>query len=205
MLVSSLNRSVAWFAVVFLSLLAGGCVRTTQPILKDEQVISNDALLGKWVAGDGKSSGELTAGEGGKYRLTYFSEDGKSGHFLVRFGKIADVSVAEISPDAFTSGMSDEFKAMVMPLYTMVVIEKTGPQLVLAAPALDWMKKYILSHPDELDVNNIEDLVIQSSTDDFQAVFSKHHADAGMLGDPAIFVRPGDPSTQPAAGAAAVK
>ena len=46
--------------MLILCLLATGCVRTTHPVLKDEQVVSNDALLGKWVSDDGKVSVERT-------------------------------------------------------------------------------------------------------------------------------------------------
>jgi hypothetical protein len=181
---------VALFALLFLSLFASGCVRTTHPILTEDQVISNNALLGKWVSTDGKTSAELSAGDEGKYKLIYTNEQGKSGHFLLRFGKIGDLAVAEISPDAFSADVSEEYKGLLMPLYMMLVIEKTQPQLLVASPSADWLKKYVTAHPDDLDVNNVEDLIVQASTEDFQAFFLKHYKDAGMLGDPASFVRP---------------
>jgi hypothetical protein len=189
------NRSM-FFALLMVSVLAGGCVRSTHPILKDEQVTANDALLGKWVAKDGKVSAELRPGEDNKYKLSYTNEDGKTGNFIVRFGKIGDVQVAEISADAFTPQSSGEYKSLLIPMYMMVVIQKTTPRLELSAMSTDWLKKYAQGHPDELDVNP-DDLIVNASTDDFQIFFMKHLNDAGMLGEAGVFVHPGDPTTRP--------
>jgi len=109
-------------------------------------------------------------------KLTYTNEDGKTGSFIARFGKIGEVSVAEISADAFTDSMSGEYKSLLMPLYMMIVIQKTQPQLELTAPSIDWLKKYMQAHPDELEVNNTDDLIIQASTEDFQALQRQRHA-----------------------------
>jgi hypothetical protein len=79
-----------------------------------------------------------------------------------------------------------------MPLYTMVVIDKTTPELVLRGPSIAWFRKYTRAHPDELAVNNTDDVILEANTDDFQAFFAKHLKDAGMLGDPATFVHPDD-------------
>jgi hypothetical protein len=192
-------KQIVLSVLMMLALTAVGCVRTTHPILKDEQVTSNDALLGKWVSKDGKLSAELHPGDDGKYKLAYTDQNGKKGDFVVRFGKIGDVSVAELSADAFTDDMADEYKSLLLPMYTMVVISKTQPQLELTGPSIDWLKKYVQAHPNELDVNNPDDPIVQASTDDFQAFFLKHMKDDGMLGEPAIFVRPGDPAAQPTA------
>jgi hypothetical protein len=186
------------FGLMVISLLAGGCVRSTHPVLKDEQVNSNDALLGKWVSKDGKVSAELRPGDNNKYKLSYTNGDGKTGNFLVRFGKIGDVQVAEMSADAFTPDTGDEYKSLLMPLYSMVVIQKTSPDLELTAISVDWLKKYVQAHPDELDVTNPDELIVTASTDDFQAFFTRHLKDAGMLGETSVFVHPGDPMTRPA-------
>ena len=185
--------------LLMLSLLAGGCVRTTHPVLKDEQVTSNDSLLGKWVSNDGKVSAELKPGQSNKYKLSYSNEDGKTGNFIVRFGRIGDADVAEISADAFTPQTGDEYKSLLMPMYMMIVIQKTAPDLELTTMSVDWLKKYTQSHPDELEVTTPDDAIVTSSTDDFQSFFITHLKDAGMLNDTTKFVRPGDPTTRPAA------
>jgi len=195
-----LAKRAVLFGLMVMGLLSGGCVRTMNPILKDDQVISNDALIGKWVAKDGKVTGDLRAGDDNKYKLTYSNEQGKVSNLLVRFGKIGDVSVAEISPDSppIPANTGEEYTSLLAPMYTLVVIDSTQPQLQLTAISTDWLKKYVQAHPDDLSVNNPNDLIVQASTQDFQRFFLKHYKDDGMLGEPAIFVHPGDPTTQPA-------
>jgi hypothetical protein len=187
--------------LVLVSFLAGGCVRSANPVLKDDQVVSNDGLLGKWVSPDGKVSAELKAGDNNQYKLTYTNEKGETSPFLVRFGKLGDTMVAEVKADAFTSQSNGEYKSLLMPLYMMVVVEKTSPQLVLSSVSADWLKKYVQANPDELDVTHVgdQDLIVNSSTEEFQAFVLRHIKDHGMLSDDSIFVHPGDPSTQPTA------
>jgi hypothetical protein len=190
MLLSFILRRAVLLSLLVISLMAGGCVRLSHPVLRDDQVTSNDPLLGKWVSKDGKVSAELHPGDANKYKLTYTNEDGKTSNLVVRFGKIGDASVAEISADAFTESQGGEFKSLLMPLYMIVVIDKTTPELVMRGPSIDWYKKYAQAHPDELAVNNLDDMILQANTDDFQAFFIKHLKDDGMLGDPATFVHP---------------
>lgn len=191
--------------MLLMCLMATGCVRTAQPVLKDEQVTTNDALLGKWVSEDGKVSGELKQGtENGQYKLSYTNEDGKTGNFIVRFGKIGETTVAEIRADAFPNGTNGEAASLELPLYTMVVIDKTTPKVVLSAIDVDWFKKYTQANPDELDVTSLagQELIVNGSTDAFQAFFQKHFKDAGMLVPGKTFVHPGDaapPVNQPPA------
>ncbi len=127
-------KSTFGLLLLLLGVCAGGCVRNANPILNDDQVVSNDALLGKWVSQDGKITVELKPGEDNGYKLTCTDEDGKTGAFIVRFGKLNDTMVAEVKADACTTQNSAEFRSLLLPLYAMIVIEKTSPQLVVSAP-----------------------------------------------------------------------
>jgi len=53
-------RSHPLGAVLLLAPLLAGCVRTIQPVLKDEQVAPIDtALLGKWESAEGTESADV--------------------------------------------------------------------------------------------------------------------------------------------------
>jgi hypothetical protein len=201
-LFNSMKRLIALLAVVVISITAGGCVRNANAILKDDQVVANDALVGKWISKDGKATAELKPGENNQYKLQYTNEDGKSGAFLVRFGKVGDNMVAEVKADvSFAAGSNGEYQSLLLPLYTMIVISKSSPQqLELTAVSVDWLKKYTQDHPDELDVASIggQDLIVNSSTEDYQRFVLRHWNDKDMLGEPSLFVHPGDPTTKPA-------
>jgi hypothetical protein len=196
------KKSFAVAMLLMLSLLAGGCVRNAHAILKDDQVVANDALVGKWVSKDCKVSAELKPAVNNEYKLSYTNEDGKTGAFLVRFGKLGDTMVAEIRADAFNDNSSGEYKSLLLPLYSMIVIQEATPQqLVVTAPSPDWLKKFSASSPDELDVTSVggQDLIVNSTTEEYQTFFLHHLKDKGMLGDGSVFVHPADPTTQPAA------
>ena len=200
----NLSTRVVGFAIVMLSLMAGGCVRIAHPVLKDDQVTTDDALLGKWVSDDGKVHGEMKAGAAGKgenheYKLSYTNQQGETGNFLVRLGKIGDKTVAEVTADALPPTANDEARSLTMPLYTLFVIEVTSPKVSLRAIDIEWLKKYTRAHPDELDtIGPREDLIVNASTEAFQAFCIRHFKDDGMLSEANVFVRPGDATTQPA-------
>jgi len=199
---SSLVKQLVGLSLLVLCLMAGGCVRTDHPILKDEQVKANDALVGKWVSDDGKVRGEVKAGENNQYKLSYTNEEGKTGNFIVRFGKIGELNVAEVRADVFPTGTNDEGTSLVMPLYTMFVIDETPPKVTLTAIDVDWFKKYTQANPQELNVTGMgpDYSIVNASTEEFQAFFLKHFKDKDMLSEPKTFVRPGDPTTRPAPG-----
>lgn len=199
---NSMTRVFGFVLLLVLSIAAGGCVRNAHAILKDDQVLANDAVLGDWVSKDGKVTAELKAGENNQYKLLYTNEDGKSGAFLVRFGKLGDNMVAEVKADKMAPTASEEYQSLLLPLYTMVVISKSSPgRLELTAVSIDWLKKYTQDHPDELDVINIggQDLIVNSPTEEYQRFVLRHWNDKEMMGEPSLFVHPGDATTKPAA------
>jgi hypothetical protein len=198
---NSVKRAIGFLVLVILSVTAGGCVRNAHAILKDDQVIADDALVGKWVSKDGKVSAELKAGANNQYKLVYTNEDAKSGAFLVRFGKLGDNLVAEVRADPMAPDANGEYQSLLLPLYTMIAIPKSSAeQLQLTAVSVDWLKKYVQDHPDELDVISVggQDLIVNSPTEDYQRFVLRHWSDKDMLGEPSLFVHPGDPTTRPA-------
>jgi hypothetical protein len=186
--------------------MAGGCVRSVEPILKDEQVITNDQLLGNWVGDDGKTSGVVTAADNQKrYPLVYTDEHGKESNLLIRLGKIGDMTIAESSIGDPAPDAGDAYKMHLLPMYSFMVIKQATPQrLVLKMMSPDWLSKYVDAHPSELATLKVthEDFVVTASTEAFQAFLIRHAKNDGAFGDDGIFVRPGDPSTRPTAAPA---
>ena len=193
-------RAICWIAL--LVGMAGGCVRSMQPILKDEQVFTNDKWLGDWVSSDGKTSGVVTAADDQKrYKLLYTDEQGKQANLLVRLGKIGDMTIAESTIDDPAPDASDVYKLHLLPLHSfMLVKDSTQQRLVLRLMDSNWLSKYVDAHPTELATLKVthEDFVVTASTDDFQAFLIRHAKDDGAYGEDGIFVRPGDPTTAPA-------
>lgn len=89
----------------------GGCVRTIQPILNDDQVIADNSLVGKWSATDDKSFFEVEAADDQKVcKVTYTDKEGKIAPLIARLGKIGEITVAELRADEPAPDSSDVYK-----------------------------------------------------------------------------------------------
>jgi hypothetical protein len=191
-------------AMSVLLMTAVGCVRFTQPILKDEQVsvdVDKD-ILGKWVTDDGdKEAIEILPprGDDKNYEVHYKDKEGKEGTFLVRFGKIQNTMVAEIHGGDFAPDSSETYKSHFLPLYSFLIIYQTKPNLIVSSMDSDWLGKYLDAHPNELKLIDKDSMVVTSSTEDVQKFILKHQGDEKAMGEKGTLVRPGDPTTRAAA------
>jgi hypothetical protein len=196
----ALNMARSIVGTAFLLCLAGGCVRSIQPVLKEDQLISDDHLLGNWVSSNGKSSGIVSAADEHKqYPLLYTDESGKKADLLVRLGKVGDMTIGEVTSAEPNPDASDVYKTYLLPLHSFAIIKKTTPQIVMTSMNDVWLGKYIAAHPTELATAKLDEntILITASTDDLQAFIIRHENDSGAFGDTGTFVRPGDPSTRP--------
>lgn len=179
-------------SIVLLATMVAGCVRTIQPVLKDGQLKLDDSLVGKWVAKDGKESIAIQppAPNTKTYRILYHDKDGKQAALLGRLGKVGDIMVIELHADNPVPDASTAYKAHLLPVYSFLVVHQTTPDLVVSFMDQDWLKKYLVDHPDELKViPNIDDQVVTSSTDELQAFLLRHYKDPGALSEEGVFVR----------------
>ena len=147
-----MNRS-AFLTLLFLC-LGAGCVRSIQPILSDNQAITDDRLLGSWVSSDGKSFGEVTAdGDHKGYKILFTDEDGKKAILLARLGNIGHLTIAQCTVDAQPiHDLGDAYSSHLLPLYSFAIVKQMAPQLVLSSMDSDWLKKYLQANPGELSV-----------------------------------------------------
>jgi hypothetical protein len=195
------SRAICWIGLLLC--LAGGCVRSIQPILKDNQLITNDQLLGSWVTSDGTGHGEISPGDTPKvYKLLYTDKDGKTANLLISLGKVGDLTIAQSTVGDPLPDASDICKLHLLPLYSFALIKQATPtQIVMKLMDDGWFGKYLDAHPNELatikDGKDGDGRLISATTDDIQAFLIRHANDAGAFGDDGLLVRPGDPTTHP--------
>jgi hypothetical protein len=194
------SRAICWIGLMLC--LAGGCVRSIQPILKDDQVITDDRLLGSWVSSDGTGHGEITPGDTPKsYKLRYIDDkDGKVSEVLIRVGKVGDMTLAQSTIAGPPTDSGDLYNMHLLPVYCFALIKEMSPtRIVIKMMDDDWLGKYVKAHPDELATTKVDkdSLLITATTDDLQAFLIRHEKDDGAYGDDGLFVRPGDPTTRP--------
>jgi hypothetical protein len=188
-------RSFRPLVLLVLTVLATsiGCVRTIQPILRDDQVTTDNAVIGKWISDDGKTKLDIqSSGPDDKsYKLLYTDDKDKTGNFIVRLGKIDTVLLAEIHPAEPLPDASGVYKAHLLSLYSFVVVDQTTPKLVVSSLSMDWLKKYLQNNPTDLETAPVgnDDFIVSATTADFQAFFLKHWKDEGAMGGKETFVR----------------
>ena len=187
-----------------LLLTAVGCVRSVQPVLKDDQVIIDKDLVGKWVSSDGKATYEvqLPAGDDKTYQVHSFDNEGKDdGTYLVRLGKVQDLMILEARAADFAPQYDDGYKSHFLPLYSFLIVYQTKPNLVVSSLDMDWLKKYLEAHPTELQFFKPDEksVILNSPPEEFQKFLLQHQGDDGAIGDKSTLVRPGDPTTRAAA------
>ena len=187
-------------AAVVFALLAGGCVRTSQPVLQDDQVFVDNSVLGKWVTKDSPDTIDIQAGDQDKtYRVTYTDKDQKKGVFVARLGKVGDMQIAELAPEDTAATMNDTYKMHIVRLYSFFLVEQTKPQLQFRSMNTEWLQKYLDTHPTELQVAKVsnDNSFVTSSTAEFQAFLLKHAKDEGAFGEVSVLTRP-EPAATPA-------
>jgi hypothetical protein len=180
-----------------VAMFVTGCVRSTQPILLDSQVIVDNSLVGKWVGNDTAKPQTIVVGAPDKDNLcdvVYTSTDSKGEHpihVLARLGNLGDRLIAEVRPAPPAEGSADA-SPLLMPLYSFVVVEKGNDQLTLSMLDGDWTQKYITAHPQELTTVNDANgniTALNTPTNALQDFLKKHLGDDGALSDKTVFVR----------------
>jgi hypothetical protein len=189
--------------LVSLLCLAGGCVRSVQPILQDNQLVAGDPWLGYWITED-KELITINPKNGNDktYNAVYIDKDGKIGTFDVRFGKVGDLTIAESHPTDPRADASDGYKLHLLPLYSFAVLgQAANGDVTLRLMDPKWLKTYLEAHPRELAyiMPDGDDPLFTAPTADLQAFLLKHAYDEGAFGTPARLHRvpvPTQPSTK---------
>jgi hypothetical protein len=186
--VSRLACSV--IGVLLLGLV--GCVQSVEPILKDNQVVKDDHLLGRWNSTENeKEYIEVAAGDQNTYTAVYHDKDGKTGNFVVRLGKVGGITLAETLPQPPDLQATDVYKGQLLPLYSFFWVTQTDPELKMRVMSSDWLKKYVEDHKDELRISQRKDtVIITASTEEIQAFILKHRDEKEVFGEEGRYVRP---------------
>src|SRR5262245_54239584 len=82
--------------VIVVALWLAGCVYTIDTAVPNDRLRSDATLVGTWYASD-SSRVVITAADQG-YHLEYRDEDGSTGVFHGRFGRLGERTVLEVRP-----------------------------------------------------------------------------------------------------------
>lgn len=185
-----------------LLILVGGCIRSLNPVLKDEQVVADNNVVGSWISTDkDRMSLEIIVCGDKQYHVTLREKDGKTGWFVMRLGQVGDLRIAEFAPTDHDE-VADIYRAQLLPLHSFFWVQQTSPTLQARTMNPDWLKDYLQEHPTELAVagEKSDQRIITATTDELQKFILAHYKDEKAFGETIEFVRPAatQPATQPA-------
>lgn len=173
-------------------LLVGGCIKSINPVLKDEQVREYPQLAGKWVGSDDSKTQLEVKADGKRLLVTLVDEDGRTGEYIVRVGVVGDLTIAEFKPADLPedANVPSQVQQMV-PVYSFAVLTEMQPAIRARTFKPDTLPDYGKAHPDELPMAGRGDSeLIVASTEQLQAVILKLWAAESASSDEIVFVRP---------------
>jgi hypothetical protein len=192
---NTLSTSRPWVAALLATVilvLLGGCVRSLGPVLKDDQVVTDNAVVGHWAStSDENQFMEISAAADKTYSVVYHDKDGKTGNFTLRLGKVGDLTIAEISPaQPDMPDTADVYRAHLQPVYSFYWLTQTKPSLRGRTFKPDWFKQYVAAHPEELKVASAKDdlPLVTAPSDELQAFILRHYKDQDAITDEVTFV-----------------
>lgn len=125
-----------------------GCgVASVSPIVTDANAAYDPRLLGTWVDGDGKDSAVITAGRANTYNVLFTEEDGKTGRFSGRLGRLGPYRVFDLQPDDPIPTASDTYKSLLLRAHGIVVVDSIGDVVAFRLIGADSLRAYLKARP----------------------------------------------------------
>jgi len=163
-----------------------GCIPSLHPFYRDEDVVFDASLVGRWVDESGETWEFRDTGDRA-YELLYTDEDGKTGKFSIHMFKIGeatflDLYPAEPEPEA---PWNDLYRLHLMPVHTLLHVRQVRPSLQMAFPEPKWLEDRIAEDPATIRHEIIDDdlVVLTASTDELREFWSRHVRTDGAFGD----------------------
>jgi hypothetical protein len=179
----------AFYGLVLLSILAGGCVvQTIQPLFAEREYTEYPPLVGDWKQeDDGKEIGAWTfSKDGQRYQLTHTDEKKRQATFNVVAGKIGTNVFLDAFPEnPLPGGELNEFMAVhLIGAHTFVKIIKNQDSLSLIGMNYDWLEKYLEANPKAIShVLQDKRVIVTASTKELQEFVARHVNDEKAFGN----------------------
>lgn len=183
-------------SLALLMLLAacflGGCVRSIEPILKEDQLIGAENIAGKWTSEDGKDTIEIVTADGTReFKVLFVDAEGKKGRFIGRLGEFDHVTIFEYHADEPDKDLPEHNKSLILPLCSFMVVQQLEPDMIVSTISYDWFKKYVSDHPGELATKKLgnDNYIITASTEDIQKFILAHVNEKGVTNESQTYIR----------------
>ena len=169
-----------------------GCgIASVSPIVTDADAAYDSRLVGTWVHGNGKDSAAITAGSANTYGVVFTDEDGKTGRFAGRLGRLGPYRVLDLRPEDPIPEASDTYKSLLLLAHAIVVVDSIGDIVAIRLLEPDSLRAYPKARPRSVPHTIIGSSVLltSSSSEEVRRFLTAFVGRRGALGEREVFRR----------------
>jgi len=180
-----MNMKKMLILIAGLSIIVG-CIPSLHPLYTDKDLVFDKALIGTWQDEGGESIWKFTQSGDKEYKLVY-TEDGKTGEFIIHLLKLKDKRVC-IPCRVEQEDINGFYSAHLVPAHSFMLVKQIEPTLQMACLNPNKLKEIIQKDPkavkhEKLGKDDDRDL-FTAPTDELQAFIIKNLDTPDFFADP---------------------
>jgi hypothetical protein len=170
-----------------VSLSACG-VASVAPIVTNADAYFDARLTGTWADSAGKESAHIEkAGDG--YVIEYRDDEGKTGRFGARLGRLGQLRVLDVQPDDPAPGASGLYKSLLVRAHGLVVVDSIGVALVFRIVDGDSLKAFLKREPRAVPHTTDNGILLTGSSGEIRRFLASFVVRPGVLGEQQVWPR----------------
>jgi hypothetical protein len=183
-------RPASSVVVIAASIVLTACAVSVDAVVTGAAATFDQRLIGNWVdADDADTRVTVTRESPTSYRIM-FTDDGKTGKFEGRLGRLGTRTVLDVWPEPADSEIAEQYHGSLIPAHVLFVVEIGADQVTAAALSTDSLRASIKAGRVKLDtIRANRQLILSGSTPALRAALATHIARPGALDKPATFKR----------------
>lgn len=172
-------------SLLVVCVLAAACVPLSlHPLYTDEDLVFEPDLLGEWAEKDAKETWLFTEGKEKSYDFWFTDEDGKRGAFIAHLVNVEGSLFIDIFPKEPEEEAADEYRWHLVGMHSFIHVKQIHPTLQMALLDLDWLKKFLYQHPEEIRHERVDDkIILTAKPKELQAFLIQCQNIEGSFGD----------------------
>jgi len=168
------NRVILFVAVVAVFC---GCIPSLHPLYTDEDLIFDEALIGRWTDED-EASWEFSKVNEKKYELIHTDGEGNKGEFKAHLAKIGGEMFLDLYPDDLDCDVNHLMSVSILPAHIFLHVKQIEPTLQMRFLNPEWMEEYVKENPDAIAHEELKDvpgnMVLTAKPKELQAFLIAH-------------------------------
>jgi hypothetical protein len=148
--------------IIAVAILMGCGVASVSPIVTDADLVYEPSLVGTWQGA--KESAVITAASANSYNVLFTDEDGKTGRFSGRLGRLGAYRVLDLQPDDPIPAASDVYKSLLLRAHGIVIVDSIGDVTQFRLVETDSLKAYLKKRPQAVPHTMVGDAVLLTAS-----------------------------------------